>query len=153
MVMVLLVADRQHVVLVEDNVLDAVDLHFVTGVLPEEDAIAALDGGRSHFAVLEDLAAPGGHDHPLGRFLLGRIGNDDATLGLFFLLNALHYEAVGKRTNLHGRKPPLRGWPPIGRDSPRIGTRIGRALVARKLSLCAPRSRGQRTRETSSTRA
>src|ERR1700722_14454569 len=93
--------DREDVVLVEQNVLFAVDLDLRARVLAEEDAVALLHVERADLAVLEDLAAARRDDHPFDRLLLGRIGDDDAPLRFLFLGQALDHDAVGKGTDFH----------------------------------------------------
>src|SRR5580704_518916 len=93
---------REDVVLAEDHVLDAVELHFGSGVLAEEDAVAVLNSDGAHLPGLEHLAVPHGHHDAFDGLFLGRIRDDDAAFGLLLLLQALDYEAVGERTNLHG---------------------------------------------------
>src|SRR5579871_2537045 len=88
------VEDRQDVVLGEDDVLDAVELHFGPGVLAEEDAVAVLHFGGTDLAVLEQLAVPDGDHETLDGLLLGAVRNDDAPFGLLFLRNALDHDAV-----------------------------------------------------------
>src|SRR5512140_896425 len=92
----------EDVVLAHDQVLLAVDLDLGPGVLGEEDAVAGLDVEGPDLAVLLDLAVAHGDHLALDRLLLGRVGDDDAALGLLLLLHALHDEAVLQRTDLGG---------------------------------------------------
>src|SRR6266568_1526630 len=93
--------DAEDVLLAHDEVLLAVDLDLGTGVLREEDAIAGLDVERTDVAILQHLAVADGEHLALDRLLLGRVGDDDAPLGLLFLGDALHDDAVLERTDLH----------------------------------------------------
>src|SRR5512137_85564 len=91
----------EDVVLAHDQGLFAVDLDLGAGVLAEEDAVAGLHVERLELPVLADLALAHGDHLPLGRLLLGRVGDDDAALGLLLFLDALHDDAVLKGTDLH----------------------------------------------------
>src|SRR5580698_3505118 len=93
---------REDVVLGKDHVLDAVELHFVARVLADEDLVARLDLERADLAVLLHLAAAHRDDFGLDGLLLRGVGDDDASLGLFFLLEALDDDSVSERTDLHG---------------------------------------------------
>src|SRR5512136_2193615 len=95
----------EDVVLAHDQVLLAVDLHLGPGVLAEEDPVADLHVERLQLAVLADLALAHGDHLALGRLLLGRVGDDDAALGLLLFLDALHDDAVLKGTDLHVSSP------------------------------------------------
>ena len=78
------------------------NLHFGAAVLAEEDLVADLDVERTDLAVLENLAFADRYDLSL-HGLFGRgIGNHDAARRGSFLLQALHDDAVMKRTYLHG---------------------------------------------------
>src|SRR5580658_8379719 len=110
---------REDVVLAEDHVLDAVELHFGAGVFAEEDAVPFLDGERAHLPGLHHLAVAGRDDDPLDGLLLGGVRNDDAAFGLLLLLQALHNETIGERTNLHW----LCVLPPASRARPPPATR------------------------------
>jgi hypothetical protein len=75
-------------------VLFAFDLHFGAAVLAEEDAVASFDVELTNGAVFEDLAIANGHDLGLDRLLFGRIGDDDAALGLLFFFDSFDDDAV-----------------------------------------------------------
>src|SRR4051794_39157182 len=80
----LLLEHAEDVILAQDEVVHSVDLDLVAGVLPEQDAIALLDGQGAQRPLLV-VAATADSDHfTLGRLLLGRIGDDDPALGLLF---------------------------------------------------------------------
>src|SRR5690242_2675151 len=72
---------RQDVFFAHDQKLLAVDFHFGTAVLAEQDPVALLDGDRTDFAVLENLAVAGGDDFAANRLFGGRIGDHDAAGG------------------------------------------------------------------------
>ena len=81
------VENPEDLVLAHDQILFAIQLDVAAGVLPEQDAIADLDIQRDHLAVFEALAlADGDHFALLGLFL-GRIGDVEAAVHLFFLLD------------------------------------------------------------------
>src|SRR5919198_208425 len=97
----LLLDHSEHVLLAEDQVVLALDLHFGARVLAEQDPIAGPDVERPHLAVLEDFPVPHRDHLALERLLLGRIGDDDPALGLVLLGDALDDEPILKGTNLH----------------------------------------------------
>src|SRR5580658_1329299 len=99
--------NRKHIVLGQDDVLGPVNLHFVARVLAEEDAIAALDGQRPHFAILLHLARARRDYQALDRLLFGRVRDEEAALGLLFLRDAFDYEAIGKGTDFHGTRTSI----------------------------------------------
>src|SRR5262245_5161258 len=101
----LLLDHAEDILLAEDQVVLALDLDLGARVLAEEDAIAGLDVERADLPVLEDLAVADGHDLTLERLLLGRIGDDDAALGLVLLGDALDDQAILQGTNLHLMTP------------------------------------------------
>ena len=71
-------------VLAQDEVLDAVELDLGAGVLAEQDAVALLDVERTLRTLSSDLAVADRDDLALDGLLLGRVGDDDAALGLLF---------------------------------------------------------------------
>ena len=81
----LLLDDREDVVLAQDDVLFAVELHFGARVLADEDLVARLDLERADLAVLVDLAVADGDDLGLERLLLGGVGDEEAAGGLLLL--------------------------------------------------------------------
>src|SRR4051812_40654877 len=93
--------DPHDVALLHDQVLDAVELDLGAGPLAEQDAVAGLDVGRNELAALIPGARANGDDLAFHRLFLGSVRNDDATLGLAFLLDALDHDSVVKRTELH----------------------------------------------------
>src|SRR5688572_25588010 len=95
-----LVEDAENVLLAEDQVLFAVDLHLAARVLAEQDAVAGLDVERELLALVGHLAAAHGDDLGLLGLLLGGIGDDDAAVLLVRLLEALDENAVVERPKL-----------------------------------------------------
>src|SRR5262249_1863917 len=98
----LLLDHAQHVLFAEDQVVLTFDADLGAGVLAEEDGVPGLDVQRADLAVLEDLAVAHRHHLGLQRLLLGGVGNDDSTLGLVLLGDALDDQPILQRTNLHG---------------------------------------------------
>ena len=91
---------REDFVLAHDQVLLAVDLDLLAGVLAEEDRVACLDVERRDLAVLLDLALADGDDLALLRLLLGGVGDDDPADLLLAFFDALHDDAVVQGTDL-----------------------------------------------------
>ena len=84
----------EHFVFLHDQVLDAVQLDLLAGVLAEEDGVARLHVELHPIAVVVHLAvARGDHRAPL-RFFLGGIRNDDAADLLFAFVEALNENPV-----------------------------------------------------------
>src|SRR5690606_18915123 len=101
---------REDVVLAQTQLLRSFALDLGPAVLAEEALVALLHLERRDLAVLADAAVADGLDHTLNRLLFGRVGNDDAALGLLFFFQALDEHAIVQRTNLHlflplGRRP------------------------------------------------
>ena len=71
------VDDREHFVFLHDQVLDAIELDLLAGVLAEQDGVARLDVERHPLAVLVALAAARREHLALLWLFLGGIGNDD----------------------------------------------------------------------------
>src|SRR5205809_2441100 len=69
-------AHAEDVLLTEDQVLLAVELDLVTGVLAEQDTIAFFDVGRHYLPVFAPARTDGHHEALVG-LLLGRVGDDD----------------------------------------------------------------------------
>src|SRR2546430_1396476 len=93
--------DGHDVFFTHDHEFFAVDLHFGAAVLAEENLVADLDVAATHLSVLKDLALADRDDLSLNGFFGRRIGNHDAARRGTILLQALHDDAVMKRTNLH----------------------------------------------------
>ena len=94
------VDDAEDFFLAHDEVLLAVDLDLLAGVLAEQDGVAFLDVERRDLAVLLDLALADGDDLALLRLFLGGVGDDDAADLLFAFFDALHDDAVVQGTDL-----------------------------------------------------
>src|SRR5262249_37162005 len=90
----LLLDDAQDLFLADDEVLRAVQLDFLSGVLAEEDRVARLDVERRDLAVLLDAALAHGNDLALLGLFLGGVRNDDAADLLFGFLEAFDNDAV-----------------------------------------------------------
>jgi hypothetical protein len=67
----------------------------------EQDAVADLHVECQALALVVDLAGARRHDPAFLRLLLRGVGNDDAALADFLLLDPLHQKAVLQRTDLH----------------------------------------------------
>src|SRR5262245_6905018 len=80
--------------LAHDQVLLAIELDLLAGVLAEEHGVAFLDVERRHLAVLLDFALADGNHLALLRFFLGGVGDDDAPDLLLAFLEALHDHAI-----------------------------------------------------------
>src|SRR5260370_11960365 len=91
----------------KDEKFLVLEFDFRTAVLAEEDAIAGLDVQRDQFALLA-LASADVDDFALhGLFLCG-VRDDDAAPDAFLLFNALHYDTIVERDQIHCHleKPP-----------------------------------------------
>src|SRR5262249_18572909 len=93
--------------LLHDQIFGAVDLDFGARPLAEENDVAGLDVDRDELAALVAAAGANGDDFALHGLFLGRVRNDDATLGLRVFLNPAHDHAVVQRTELHAMSPSL----------------------------------------------
>ena len=72
----------------------------------EGEVIAVGPGARDDHGKLVVLELKAGGQHfALHRLLLGGVGNDDAALGLFFLLDAADQHPVLQRTKSHAIPP------------------------------------------------
>jgi hypothetical protein len=89
---------REHFVFANDQVIFAIDPHFLSRVLPEQDGVALFHIEGNALAVFVGLASAYADDLPLLRLLLGRVRDDDAADFLFFFLDALHEDAVVERS-------------------------------------------------------
>jgi hypothetical protein len=96
------VLDCQDVLLLHDQILHAIELDFLTGVLAEEDGVACLDIQRHPLATVFGLAVPGGDHLAVLRLLLGGIGDDDRAGSLRRFLEALDENPVVQRSDIHG---------------------------------------------------
>jgi len=89
---------REHFVFAHDEVILAVDPHFLSRVLAEQDRVAFLHIEGNALAVLVGLASAYADDLPLLRLLFRRVRDDDAADFLIFSLDALHEDAVVERS-------------------------------------------------------
>src|SRR5579871_2381316 len=90
----LLLDHAEYFFLTDDEVLVAIQLDFLTGVLAEQDRVARFHVERRHFPVFLDAALADGDDFSLLRLLFGGVRNDDAADFLLALFNALDDDAV-----------------------------------------------------------
>ena len=72
----------------------AVQLDLGAGPFAEQHAVADLEVDRDQLAGLVAATRADGDDLALGRLLLGRVRNDDATLGLLLGIDTLDHDAV-----------------------------------------------------------
>src|SRR4029078_700426 len=106
----LLLDDRHDVVFAHHEQILAVDLHFGTGVLAEQDLVALLDVERADLAVLEDLALTDGDHFAADRLLGGRVRDHDSARGFAFLFGTPDHDTVMQGTKLHGGTPSSSLW-------------------------------------------
>src|SRR5205814_10508666 len=100
----------QHLFLTHDEVLVAVNLDFLAGVLAEQDDVARLDVERRDLAVLFDFALASGDDLALLGLFLGGIGDDDPADFLFAFFEALNNDAVVQRSDVHALYSVCERW-------------------------------------------
>ena len=81
------------------------DFDVGAGVLAVVDAVADADADLHRLAVVVELARADGDDLALGRLFLGRIGQQDAALGLLFRLGLFHDHAILKGSKFHVSRP------------------------------------------------
>ena len=86
--------DAQNVGFLQDQQVFAVDLDFRAAPLAEQDAVAGLDVESDGFALVIAGARADSDDFAFLRLFLGGVGDDDATLGLGFGLDATNDDAV-----------------------------------------------------------
>src|SRR6185436_4618089 len=94
--------DGHDVFFAHDQKIFAVDFHFRSAVLAEQNLVADFHIEGTDLAVFENLAFADRHDLSLNGLFGRAIGNDDTARGGAFLLETFHDDAVMKRTNLHG---------------------------------------------------
>src|SRR5512132_1556294 len=97
----LLFDDAEEIGFFHDQQLLAVDLDLRAGPLAEQHPVACLDVERDQLAILVAPTRADCDDFTFLRLLLRGVGDDDAALGLFFLLDALDDHAVVQRPKLH----------------------------------------------------
>src|SRR5262245_15001196 len=97
----LLLDDREHFVLTQDQVLLVVDLDFRSGVLADEDAVALLDVQGKLLPLLVDLSLSDGDHLGLHRLLFAAILDESPALLELLSLQPLDENPVVQRANLH----------------------------------------------------
>src|SRR5205807_7498709 len=102
----LLFDHAEDVFLAHHEVFLPVDLDLGPGILREQHAVAGLDVEGPNLAVFEDLAVPDRDHFALDGLFLGGVGDDDAALGLLFLLHALDDHAILQGSTFHGPSSP-----------------------------------------------
>src|SRR5713101_1426242 len=84
----------EHVVFLHDQVLHAVQLDLLAGVLAEEDGVARFHVQLHPIALVGHFAVARGDNCAPLRFFLGGIRDDDAADVLFAFVEALHENPV-----------------------------------------------------------
>src|SRR5437899_4043225 len=97
--------DAHDVALLHDDEILAVDLDLGARPFAEQHAVAHLDVERMHRAVIAARTGSGGDDLAFHRLFLGGIGNDDAALRPFLLLDAADQNTILKWSKFHGVPP------------------------------------------------
>src|SRR3954465_12910792 len=95
----------QDVRLAQDQELVALDLHFGSAVLREDDRVAGDDLERDNVAAVVLAAGTDGKDGAALRLFLGRVRQDDAAGGHVLLVEDLDDETITKRLEIHGQTP------------------------------------------------
>ena len=98
--LVLVLDDREDVLLADDEELLLVDLELGAGVLRVKDLLALLDVDLLTLAVIEDPTRSDRKDRALRGLLLGSVGQDDPALGDFFARAGPDDDAVAERPKL-----------------------------------------------------
>src|ERR1700733_9897648 len=83
--------NAEDVVLAHDEVLGTFHFGLAAGVFPEENAVTGFDVERDQLAIVEPFAVAYRDDFAFVRFLLRRIGDDNAVARSLFFVDALHY--------------------------------------------------------------
>src|ERR1700758_5317956 len=102
----LLLEHAQDVVLAQDEVLLALDLHLAAGILAEQDFVASLHVRSQQLTLLGHLALAHRHDLAFLRLFLGGVRDNDSSLGFFLFLDALDQNAIAQRSDFHGDQQP-----------------------------------------------
>src|SRR5207248_10847825 len=97
----ILLSDIHDVFFTHDHEFFAVDLDFVTAVLTVDYLVAGLDVAGTHLSFLKAFSLAIRDDLSSNGFFSRRIANYDAARRGTILFQALHDDAVMKRTNLH----------------------------------------------------
>src|SRR5213082_1623049 len=102
----LLRAYRVNRILVEDQVLLAVQLDLVAAILGEDDDVALADAHRAALAVLQQVAGAHGDDGALLRLLPRRVRKDDPSRRALFRRGGLDDHLIAQRTDPHRKALP-----------------------------------------------
>ena len=92
--------DSEDVVLAHDQVVLTADLDLGAPVFGEEDFVADFDVEFDLLAIVVELASADGYDGTFLRLLFRRVGNDDASLLDFLLLERLNQHAIAERFHI-----------------------------------------------------
>src|SRR5260370_12662366 len=92
----------EDIVLAQDQMLFVLELDLAACILAKENPVAGFYVGRHQFTDLGHLALADRDNLALLRLFLGRIGDDDAALGLVLFLDALHQYAITQWPDFHG---------------------------------------------------
>src|SRR5216684_1828827 len=93
--------DGQHVILLHDEVLLAIQLDLLARILAEQDPVARFDVEGDPLAVVVHLPVARGDDRALLRLLFGGVRDDDPADFLFAFVDALDNDAVVQRSDVH----------------------------------------------------
>src|SRR6202047_4747326 len=93
--------DAQDVRALHDEESLTVNLDLRARPFAEQNLVAGLDIERCELAAFIAATGPHGDDLAFLRLLLGGIGDDDPTLGLFLAFEASDHDAVVQRTKVH----------------------------------------------------
>src|SRR6476469_2502964 len=94
--------DAENLFLADDEVVVAVDLDFLPGVLAEEDDVVGLDVERRDLAVLLNAALADSDDFALHGLFLGGVRDDDPADLLFAFVDAFDDDSIVQWSDLHG---------------------------------------------------
>ena len=99
--MELLLYNREHIPLAENDHVFAVKLHFGSGIFAEDDPVADFYLERQFLAVFENFSGAYGENFALGGLFLRGVGQNDAAAGFFFVIDNLDYDSISKRFQIH----------------------------------------------------
>src|SRR5271156_2166380 len=106
--------DAHDVGLLNNHQLFAIELDLVTRPFAKQHAVAALDVERMQLAILVAGARADGDDFAFHRFLLRRVGDEDAARGFYLGIDTTDQDAVLQWTQFHRWSPRTRicgrGW-------------------------------------------
>src|SRR4030042_1102734 len=92
-----------------------INLHFCAGIFCEETPVAGLDIKGMNLPVLQDLPFPHGDNFAFHGLFFGRVGNNNAALGLLRFFNPSYNYPVLKWSDLHAY--PLLSWLTVNRNT------------------------------------